>query len=112
MMVNFRKRYRCLLFLSCLVFGIYSCSNHQSFKESEHFLIPDETATSDIRGDVEFLSLKWPEDVMMSHITDINVYGDFIFIYDRDGTIDRKSTRLNSSHVDVPYAVFSSKQQR
>lgn len=86
-MVNFRKRYRRLLFLSCVVFGIYSCNNHQSFKESEHFLIPDETSTSDIRGDVEFLSLIWPEDVMMSHITDIKVYGDFIFIHDRDGTM-------------------------
>src|SRR5690625_244657 len=87
MIVDVSVRYPCLLFLSCLVFRLYSCSNHQSFKESEHFLIPDEPATSDIRGDVQFLSLKWPEDVMMSHITDIKVYGDFIFIHDRAGTM-------------------------
>src|SRR5690349_23437140 len=31
---------------------------------------------------------------------------------DRDGTRDRKSTRLNSSHVEISYAVFCLKKKK
>src|SRR5690606_41388730 len=32
--------------------------------------------------------------------------------YERDGQADRKSTRLNSSHVKISYAVFCLKQKK
>src|SRR3712207_7755373 len=48
-----------------------------------------------------------------SHFEEILVrerIGDFDVV-DRGGTVDRKSTRLNSSHANISYAVFCLKKQ-
>src|SRR5699024_11415306 len=39
------------------------------------------------------------------------VVGDALAMPYEDGTLDRKSTRLNSSHVSISYAVFCLKQK-
>src|SRR5690606_1161776 len=40
-----------------------------------------------------------------------NGLGFVVFYADDDARGDRKSTRLNSSHVKIPYAVFCSEKQ-
>src|SRR2546430_12573238 len=43
--------------------------------------------------------------------TATNVYFDFAVVGDAALTIDRKSTRLNSSHSQISYAVFCLKKK-
>ena len=40
-----------------------------------------------------------------------NRSGVYTVLYDADGNVDRKSTRLNSSHVSISYAVFCLKKK-
>src|SRR5204862_5315530 len=41
-----------------------------------------------------------------------NLGQKFIYLVDEDIDIDRKSTRLNSSHVEISYAVFCLKKKK
>src|SRR5699024_11511792 len=41
---------------------------------------------------------------------DVIPYGTLLYITSTDGRLDRKSTRLNSSHVSISYAVFCLKK--
>src|SRR5436305_4036583 len=43
---------------------------------------------------------------------DDSEYGKFAWVIDQEGNKDRKSTRLNSSHVRISYAVFCLKKKK
>src|SRR5207249_9590973 len=68
------------------------------------------------------IGFRYPEDIVEKFGTDIyavkasaeyhgsSTYDELIDIGCRVGRIDRKSTRLNSSHVSISYAVFCLKR--
>src|SRR5204862_7622883 len=59
-------------------------------------------------------------DALGQRIRKTNTLGDIVFHYDTRGRLiaetdaagDRKSTRLNSSHVEISYAVFCLKKKK
>src|SRR5699024_12651762 len=61
-----------------------------------------QTATADDNGQVEF-TVHGVESA--PHVAYVGDYTTFVTI-DGDHQRDRKSTRLNSSHVSISYAVF------
>ncbi|MBY5960234.1 6-bladed beta-propeller [Membranicola marinus] len=76
-----------LFLLSCL----FSCKDQIGNSDIDSFLVHGENANptllSNIAQNVDYVSLKWPKGTTISRITDIKVYGNYIFIHDRDGTM-------------------------
>src|SRR5437868_9416958 len=57
----------------------------------------------------------WPEELMKGFVKKypmLFVGGASSITHMHDGTRDRKSTRLNSSHVSISYAVFCLKKKK
>src|SRR5690349_22729668 len=46
------------------------------------------------------------------HVLDVRAAGGIAVLVVRLDSVDRKSTRLNSSHVEISYAVFCLKKKR
>src|SRR3712207_8774444 len=56
--------------------------------------------------------LEWCRSVTRSSVVDRRLTGDTdVDLGDRTLHVDRKSTRLNSSHANISYAVFCLKKQ-
>src|SRR5690625_1926338 len=55
--------------------------------------------------------INWERDVALSEVADIRTVVEGDPSPDGKGNIDRKSTRLNSSHVAISYAVFCLKKK-
>src|SRR5947209_10908216 len=69
---------------------------------------------SNIMGEHSYFALRAHSGLVRSHIDDVNVLATFeaetLFRHAREVTEDRKSTRLNSSHANISYAVFCLKK--
>src|SRR5437868_13241674 len=64
----------------------------------------------DCRGAVEEIGLHPPGAALVENL-DRDLGGVGARVADPDAGIDRKSTRLNSSHVSISYAVFCLKKK-
>src|SRR5690625_6960601 len=79
----------------------------ESFGEAD--ILDEYDLYFDIRNDILVVTLLhrryWDEDrVILYNLVDHTI--------DKEVTIDRKSTRLNSSHVAISYAVFCLKKKK
>src|SRR5690349_23573668 len=70
----------------------------------EDFLLEFKNTVIVVSHDRHFL------DTVCTHIVDIDFSA--IKLYTGNYTLDRKSTRLNSSHVEISYAVFCLKKKK
>src|SRR5699024_2668492 len=74
------------------------------FVEQDHIVI-DELVHGEIIDTTNYAEGPWLE-------ADHNGVREYLIIYDGGASLDRKSTRLNSSHVSISYAVFCLKKKK
>src|SRR5690554_7713385 len=76
------------------------------------FRSEDEAAFYGPKLDIQARNVHGKEDTIITVQIDFALPERFDLAYvDRDGVKDRKSTRLNSSHVRISYAVFCLKKK-
>src|SRR5699024_11290219 len=75
--------------------------------------LPEVTAGADLSALLMPLlgGLAWPDGSVGVADTDIVVLASKV-VAKAEGRLDRKSTRLNSSHVSISYAVFCLKKKK
>src|SRR3712207_7193493 len=101
------KRYQCVVFFNdTATTEIYTLSLHDA--------LPILVGTG-----MEEKTARDSGQVILSRVAGIvdSVTGDQVTVRDEDGTLhtyrlDRKSTRLNSSHANISYAVFCLKKKK
>src|SRR5690606_39509289 len=96
---------------------IYSLSLHDAlpiyFCASHIYLGSSILGTEIIlKGDRKIDTIPSIEDKALRINRNLDIYGTFAEIGAGQETVDRKSTRLNSSHVKISYAVFCLKKKK
>src|SRR3712207_8341997 len=84
-----------------------SHSELRSKDEFSEFTTTDLPYYSDSRGSFEKLAWAVDDEALRAAAADVAIVGAPL----DEGTSDRKSTRLNSSHANISYAVFCLKKK-
>lgn len=95
------KNYFYIIFLiSCL----FSCNEEISNVDVDSFLVRGDRANTilleTISENIEYLSLKWPNNITISKFTNIKIYDDLIFVHDRDGTMTITVFDIQGNYVN------------
>src|SRR3712207_8846120 len=82
------------------------------FRSQEHALLPWRTALQNVRLGLEVNVKKDSGAGLAQEALSLVGLGDFAGYYPHQLSGDRKSTRLNSSHANISYAVFCLKKKK
>lgn len=95
------KNYFYIMFL---ISYLFSCNEQISRIDVDSFLVHGDRANTifleTISENIEYLSLKWPNNITISKFTNIKIYDDLIFVHDRDGTMTITVFDIQGNYVN------------